>query len=262
MDDPTDYLMAAYALNLPYDLINRMCYVTGVYPRFIKLNDVRDWSKSHIFIYTREIDPSDSGLDVVFTKIYVYSIIGVAENILKVLKYHSDDYNYIALDIVIEECAADLRLVKYYKFVSSEINKSNSMDRLLKMLYSIDKEVCTVHPKNYDMSGSNPKDTFRRYWATQLYEEAMEVYIDISVDNKSRPIVVDSPFSDKMKLFLQVLHYTHPEWECVNYLLENIPFAGIQESNYTETVKLIEADKKNSVGDDDNDEWFYRFSMK
>ncbi|ACH69385.1 hypothetical protein D1Q00_gp032 [Trichoplusia ni granulovirus LBIV-12] len=136
------------------------------------------------------------------------------------------------------------------------------MERLLKLLYLIDNQVNTAHPINYDVSGSDPEinhDRFGRCLAADLYLEAMEIYENI--DTKS--IVVDSPFSDKMKLFLQVLHFMYPEWDDV--LLNSIPFAGISESNFAETVKLIRADDEESGSDDEDDGkcmWFYRFSMK
>jgi len=62
------------------------------------------------------------------------------------------------------------------------------------------------------VSGSDPEinhDRFGRCPAADLYLEAVELYENI----KTEKIVVDTPFSDKMRLFLQVLHYMYPEWD-------------------------------------------------
>lgn len=125
MNHPNDYLMATYALESPHDTkkYNDICGKIGVYPKFIKIHDIRDSSKLHLFMYTREIDPS-SGKDVQFTNIYLNSVIGVDQCIIDDLKNDCDN-DYLALNIVIDECIYPI-LVKYYKFLRSEIDKKET----------------------------------------------------------------------------------------------------------------------------------------
>lgn len=128
---PTDYLMTTYALNIPFDYTNynQICYEIGNYPQSIKWYTVENVSEvRRVFFYTREIDPS-SGEDVFFTKIYINSIIGINEDLVKTLKYYSDDYNYIAMQLLIDELI-DLQLIKlvnFYKSLLLEIERRHSV---------------------------------------------------------------------------------------------------------------------------------------
>lgn len=127
---------------------------------------------------------------------------------------------------------------------------------IVSMLREIEQEVNTVHPKCYHVSGHDPEvnnDLFMNHLATELYVDAISVY---DPDQK-----IEQIFSDKMRLYLRILHLVYPELDTC--LFDALTFAGVQESNFEEVLSIMHTESDDD--EDDNEEytsWFYRFQMK